>query len=107
MQIKLVQQNVSAALSKCFKVNKKKRRDSKKQHTNEEAIAKWIGCTGLQVTTPVDEYFVVMMDTVDRRLNVLRKTNLSNLIDKQYEDVRKKIKKVLAASQGVSTGIDL
>ncbi|KAL7877760.1 hypothetical protein SRHO_G00044030 [Serrasalmus rhombeus] len=60
------QQNISAALLSASKYKS----DTKEQQTKEEAIAKWIGCTGLPVTTAEDEDFVLMMETVDRRLTV-------------------------------------
>ncbi len=34
-----------------------------------------------------------MMETVDRRLTVPKKSKISNLIDKQYEDEKQKLKK--------------
>ena len=39
--------------------------DSKEQHTKEEGIAKWIGRTGLLVTTTEDQDFVLMRETVE------------------------------------------
>lgn len=48
-----------------------------------------------------------MMETVDRRLTVPKKTKISNLIDTQYEDERQKFKKKLAAARRVSIGLDL
>lgn len=81
--------------------------DSKEQQTKEEAIAKWIGHTGLPVTTIEDEDFVLMMETVDRRLTVTKETKISNLIDTQYEDERHKFKERLAAAWRVSIGFDL
>ncbi|PIO35728.1 hypothetical protein AB205_0065830 [Aquarana catesbeiana] len=64
--------------------------DSKEQHAREEVIARWIGCTGLSVRTFEDEDFVGMMETVDRKLTVPKKTKISNLIDKQYEGEKQK-----------------
>ena len=81
--------------------------DSKEQQTKEEAIAKWIGCTGLPVTTVEDEDFVLMMETMDKKLTVPKKTKISNLIEKYYEAESQKFKRRLAAVRKVSIGIDL
>lgn len=48
-----------------------------------------------------------MMETVDRRLTVPKKTTMSYLIETQYKHERKKFKERLAASQRVSIGLDL
>lgn len=73
----------------------------------EEAIAKWIGCTGLPVTTVEDEDFVLMMKRIDGKLTVPKKTKISNLIDKYYQGEVDKFKKRLSAARRVSVGIDL
>jgi len=99
----LQQQNIATALLKASKYKD----DSKEQQTGEEAMAKWIGRTGLPVRTVEDEDFVLMMETIDRRLAVPKKTKMTNLVDKQYEEERQKFKKKLAAARRVSVGIDL
>ncbi len=48
-----------------------------------------------------------MMETVDRRLSVPKKSKISNLIDKQYEDEKQKFKKRLSGVRKISIGIDL
>lgn len=48
-----------------------------------------------------------MMETVDRKLTVPKKTKISNLIDKQYEDEKQKFKKRLTAARRVSICTDL
>lgn len=97
------QQNITAAI---FSFSKYKL-DSKEQQTKVEAIAKWIGCTGLPVTTVEDEDFILMMETIDKKLTVPKKTKISNLIDKLYDAESQKFKKRLAAARKVSIGIDL
>ncbi|XP_041837640.1 E3 SUMO-protein ligase ZBED1-like [Melanotaenia boesemani] len=97
------QQNISAVLQSVSKYNS----DSKEQVSIEKAIAKWIGCTGLPVTTVEDEDFILMMETVDKKLTVPNKIKIRNLIDKHYEDEKKKIRTRLAAARRVSVGIHL
>ncbi|XP_017293396.1 uncharacterized protein LOC108248867 [Kryptolebias marmoratus] len=48
-----------------------------------------------------------MMDAVDRKLTVPKKTKISNLIDKYYESEVQKFRNRLAAARRVSIGIDL
>lgn len=48
-----------------------------------------------------------MMEIVDRRLTVPKKTKMSNLIETQYKHEREKFKERLAAAQRVSIGLDL
>ncbi|XP_063734729.1 zinc finger BED domain-containing protein 4-like isoform X1 [Eleginops maclovinus] len=81
--------------------------ESKEQQTKEQAIARWIGRTGLPLTTIEDEDFVQMMEIVDRRLAIPKKTKISNLIETQYEHERQKFKQRLAAARRVSIGLDL
>ncbi|XP_053549013.1 E3 SUMO-protein ligase ZBED1-like [Bombina bombina] len=97
------QQNIYTALVSASKY----KIDSKEQQAREDAIAKWIGRTGLPVRTIEDEDFVNMMATVDRRLSVPKKTKINNLIDKHYEDEKQKFKKRLAAARRVSICTDL
>lgn len=97
------QQNISVAILSASKYKP----DSKEQQTKEEAIAKWIGCTGLPVTTVEDEDFILMMETMDKKLTVPKKTKISNLIEKLYEAESQKFKRRLAAVRKVSIGIDL
>ena len=74
------QQTISAA----FQSSSKYKTESKEQHTKEQAIARWIGRTVLPLTTIEDEDFVLMIEIVDRRLTVPKKTKISNLIETQY-----------------------
>ncbi|CAL9689972.1 unnamed protein product [Knipowitschia caucasica] len=81
--------------------------DAKDQQIKEEAIAKWIGRTGLPVTTVEDEDFILLMETFDKKLTVPKKTKISNLIEKHYEDEVNTFKKRLSGVRKVSIGIDL
>lgn len=47
------------------------------------------------------------METVDRKLTVPKKTKISNLIDKHYEDEKQKFKNRVAAARRVSICTDL
>ncbi|XP_028298344.1 zinc finger BED domain-containing protein 4-like [Gouania willdenowi] len=96
------QQTISTA----FQSSSKYKTESKEQHTKEQAIARWIGRTGLPVTTIEDEDFVLMMEIVDRRLTVPKKTKMSNLIETQYEH-EQRFKERLAAARRVSIGLDM
>ncbi len=48
-----------------------------------------------------------MMEAIDKKLTIPKKTKKSNLIDKLYETEIQKFKKRLAAARKVSIGIDL
>lgn len=95
------------AISTAFLSSSKYKTESKEQQTKEQAIARWVGCTGLPLTTIEDEDFVLMMEIVDKRLTVPKKTKISNLIETQYEHERHKFKERLAAARRVSIGLDL
>ncbi len=85
----------------------KYKHDSKEKQTKEKAIARWIERTGLPVTTIVDEDFVEMMETMDKRLTVPKRTKDGNVIDNEYQGQREKLRKKLAAAWRVSVGFDL
>lgn len=62
---------------------------------------------GHRITVTIDdEDFVPVMETVDKRLPVPKKTKISNVIDKHYEDERQKSKKEVTSARRVSTGTD-
>ncbi|XP_028297947.1 uncharacterized protein LOC114460108 [Gouania willdenowi] len=48
-----------------------------------------------------------MMETIDKKMTIPKKTKLGNLIDKQYEDEKQKFRGRLAAARRISVGIDL
>ncbi|RVE70187.1 hypothetical protein OJAV_G00062090 [Oryzias javanicus] len=100
---KATQQSITTAFQSVLKYKS----DSKEQLSKEEAIAKWIGSTGLPITTIEDEDFVHMMETIDKKLTVPKKTKISNLIDKYYEDLKQTFRRRLAAARKMSIGIDL
>lgn len=62
---------------------------------------------GHRITVTIDdEDFVPVMETVDKRLPVPKKTKISNVIDKHYEDERRKSKKEVTTARRVSVGTD-
>lgn len=75
-KVKETQPVISAA----FVSSSKYKRDSEEQ-IKEEVTAKWIGHTGLPITTVEDEDFVLMMEAADRKLTLPKKTKISSLID--------------------------
>nr|XP_055062979.1 E3 SUMO-protein ligase ZBED1-like [Misgurnus anguillicaudatus] len=100
---KISHQNIAEALLGTTKYKS----NDKEQQVKEEAIAKWIGRSGLPLTTVEDEDFILMIETFDKKLTVPKKTKISNLSEKHYEDEMTKFKKRLCGARKVSIGIDL
>ena len=75
--------------------------DSAEQQSKEEAIAQWIGRTGLPTRSVEDEDFVKMM------LTVPKKSKITNLVDKLYNAERQKFKDRLATARRVTIGLDI
>lgn len=74
--------------------------DSQEQRIKEEAIAKWVARTAHPPRTVEDEEFINMMEKIDKRLTVPKKTKISNLVDQMYL-----AEKVMARK--VTIGIDI
>uniref|UniRef100_A0A1A8RHQ3 Si:dkey-13n23.3 n=1 Tax=Nothobranchius rachovii TaxID=451742 RepID=A0A1A8RHQ3_9TELE len=91
---KMSNQNIEDA----FTSTTKYKSDAKEQQIKEEAIATWFGCTGLPVTT-VDEDFILMMESLDKKFTVPKKTKISNLIEKHYENKKATFKKRLSSAR--------
>ncbi|XP_061597648.1 uncharacterized protein LOC133460950 [Cololabis saira] len=53
-----------------FAAQSKHKPDSLEQRAKEQAIALWIGRTGLPACTVEDEDFILMMETFDKRLTI-------------------------------------
>nr|XP_054594295.1 uncharacterized protein LOC129161839 [Nothobranchius furzeri] len=100
---KMSNQNIEDA----FTSTTKYKSDAKEQQMKEEAIATWIGCTGLPVTTVEDEDFILMMESLDKKFPVPKKTKISNLIEKHYENKKATFKKRLSSARKVCIGTDL
>ena len=81
--------------------------DSKEQVAKENAIAAWIGRTGLPATTVEDEAFILMMETFDRRLTIPKRTKINNLVDKLYNDEKQRFKERLATARKITIGLDI
>ena len=97
------QQTITTA----FLTASKYKMDSKEQLVKEQAIARWIGRTGLPLTTCENEDFIQMMETIEKKLTIPKKTKISNLVETEYEHERDKFKKRLAAARRVSIGLDM
>lgn len=81
--------------------------DAKVQQTKEIALAMWIGRTGLPARTVEDKDFIKMMEVEDCRLVVPKKTKISNLIVRIYEDEKQKRKEKLATARKMTIGLDI
>ncbi|KAM4597213.1 uncharacterized protein V3H82_022897 [Fundulus diaphanus] len=99
----VTQQTITTA----FLTASKYKMDSKEQLVKEQAIARWIGRTELPLTTCEDEYFIEMMEIIEKKLTIPKKTKISNLVETEYEHERDKFKKRLAAARRVSIGLDM
>ena len=97
------QQTITTA----FLTASKYKMDSKEQLVKEQTIVRWIGRTGLPLTTCENEDFIQMMETIEKKLTIPKKTKISNLVETEYEHERDKFKKRLAAARRVSIGLDM
>lgn len=70
--------------------------DSREQHIKEEAIAKWVARTAHPPRTVEYEKFINMMEKIDKRLTVPKKTKIANLVDQMYLAEKVKFKNRLA-----------
>ena len=93
---------MGASIQAFFSSAVKYKADSAEQQSKEEAIAQWIGRTGLPARSVEDEDFVKMM------LTVPKKSKITNLVDKLYNAERQKFKDRLAtAARKVSIELDI
>ncbi|KAI2644644.1 E3 SUMO-protein ligase ZBED1 [Labeo rohita] len=81
--------------------------DSQEQRIKEEAIAKWVAQTAHPPRTVEDEEFINMMEKIDKRLTVPKKTKITNLVDQMYLAEKVKFKNRLAMARKVTIGIDI
>lgn len=77
------------------------------QHVKEQALALWIGRTGLPACTVEDEDFIHMMETFDKRMTIPKRTKINNLVDKIYDDEKLKYKERLARARKITIGLDI
>ena len=94
-------------LPEAFQATTKYKPEAKEQKTKVQAMSRWIGRTGLPITTIENEEFVEMMDIIDKRLTVPKKTKIGNMIETEYAEERVKFKERLAAVRRVSIGLDI
>ncbi|KAL1276844.1 hypothetical protein QQF64_036467 [Cirrhinus molitorella] len=72
------------SMSGAFFSHIKYKPDSQEQRIKEEAIAKWVARTAHPPRTVEDEEFINMMEKIDKRLTVPKKTKITNLVDQMY-----------------------
>ena len=92
---------MGASIQAFFSSAVKYKADSAEQQSKEEAIAQWIGHTGLPTRSVEDEDFVKMM------LTVPKKSKITNLVDKLYNAERQKFKDRLATARKIMIGLDI
>lgn len=77
------------------------------QRCKEQAIAQWIGRTGLPARIVEDEEFIQMMGSMDKKFNVPKRQKILNLIENMYMEEKGKIKRSLSQARRVTTGLDI
>ncbi|RXN24025.1 zinc finger BED domain-containing 4-like protein [Labeo rohita] len=95
------------SMSGAFFSHIKYKPDSQEQRIKEEAIAKWVARTAHPPRTVEDEEFINMMEKIDKRLTVPKKTKITNLVDQMYLAEKVKFKNRLAMARKVTIGIDI
>ncbi|XP_037534019.1 E3 SUMO-protein ligase ZBED1-like [Nematolebias whitei] len=96
-----------SSIPAAFAAGSKYKTDSQEQHAKEQAIALWIGRTGLPACTVEDEDFILMMETFDKRLTIPKRTKINNLVDKIYDGEKQKFKERLATAHKITIGLDI
>lgn len=77
-----------------FSVSKYKA-DLPEQISKEKMIAHWIGRSGLPARTVEDDDFILMIESIDKKLAVTKKTKINNLVDQLYNDEKQKFREQL------------
>ncbi|XP_057201522.1 uncharacterized protein LOC130561312 [Triplophysa rosa] len=70
-------------------------------------IAQWIARSGLPVRTVEDDAFIHMIESIDKRLAVPKKTKINNLVDQLYDDEKQKFRKQLTKVRKITLGLDI
>nr|XP_023661197.1 zinc finger BED domain-containing protein 4-like [Paramormyrops kingsleyae] len=96
-----------SSIPAAFAAASKYKSDSLEQRAKEQAIALWIGRTGLPACTVEDEDFILMMETFDKRLTIPKRTKINNLVDKMFDDEKQKYKERLATARKITIGLDI
>ncbi|XP_057691466.1 zinc finger BED domain-containing protein 4-like [Corythoichthys intestinalis] len=90
-----------------FPTVSKYKSDSFEQRAKENALALWIGRTGLPASTVEDEDFILMMETIDKRLAIPKRSKINNLVDQIYEEEKQKYKERLTLARKITLGLDI
>lgn len=106
-EIPVPQKEETTSISGAFLCHTKYRPDSQEQRSKEGAIAQWLARTAIPVRTVEHEEFIVMMEKIDKRLTVPKKTKMTNLIDDMYLSGKVKFKQRLAMARKVTIGLDI
>ena len=93
-----------SSIAAAFAAGSKYRSDSPEQRAKEQAIALWIGRTGLPACTVEDEDVILMIEAFDKRLTIPKRTKINNVIDKFYNDEKLKCKERLARARKITIG---
>ncbi|KAI7804112.1 putative zinc finger BED domain-containing protein 4-like, partial [Triplophysa rosa] len=80
---------------------------SPEQISKEKMIAQWIARSGLPVRTVEDDAFIHMIESIDKRLAVPKKTKINNLVDQLYDDEKQKFRKQLTKVRKITLGLDI
>lgn len=81
--------------------------DSPEQISKEKMIAQWIGRSGLPARTVEDDDFILMIESIDKKLAVPKKSKINNLVDQLYNDEKLKFREQLATACKINLGLDI
>lgn len=90
-----------------FVSESKYRADSPEQMSKEKMIAQWIGRSGLPARTVEDDDFILMIESIDKKLAVPKKTKINNLVDHLYYDEKQKFREQLIIARKINLGLDI
>lgn len=80
--------------------------DSPEQISKEKMIAHWIGRSGLPARTVEDDDFILMIESIDKKLVVPKKAKI-NLADQLYNDEKQKFREQLTTARKINLGMDI
>ncbi|XP_041960097.1 zinc finger BED domain-containing protein 4-like isoform X1 [Alosa sapidissima] len=92
-------------ITAAFSSTSKHKPSSSEQDAKEKAIARWIGRCGLPARLVEDEDFVHMLEALDKKITLPKKTRINNLIEKMYSDEKQKLKEQLATVRRITIGL--
>lgn len=85
----------------------KYKENSQDQRSKEEAIAQWVAKAAQPSRAVEHEEFVKMIEKMDIKVTVPKKTKVKNLIDKIYLAEKDKFKQRLFNARKISIGLDI